>query len=182
MQNIMTQRRTAALLLCVWSCGGGTSEREGTSAACQEASVKLRGCDLLSQGEVDCRLFENTDYARCSIDCLRPASCAELRAATCDDTTNDYASCLDRCTLNAFATVACGDGTRVSIDRSCDGENDCNDGADEAGCDDPEPLFSCESGESVPLEYKCDGSADCADSSDESGCPQRAETLCPGGF
>jgi hypothetical protein len=136
----------------------------------------------LSDGEVDCRLFENADYARCSIECLRPASCADVRAQACDDITNDYASCLDRCMLNAFGTIACGDGTRVSIDRACDGEADCNDGADEAGCNDPQPQFSCESGEMVPLDYECDGNADCADSSDESGCPQRAETLCPGGF
>ncbi len=189
-QNIKSQRRTrvarvlgscAAVLLCVWSCGGGTSEPEGTDA-CRETVAKLRGCNLLSAGEVNCRLFENAGYAACSVECLRPASCDELQAQACDDITNDYAACLDRCMLEAFASIECGDGSRVSSQRECDGEADCNDGTDEAGCNDPQPQFECDDGESVLLEYECDGSADCADSSDESGCPQRAETLCPGGF
>jgi low density lipoprotein-related protein 2 len=58
----------------------------------------------------------------------------------------------------------------------CDGEADCTNGSDEAGC----PAdFACANGNSVPIRWQCDGDNDCGDGSDEAGCPEQAELICP---
>ena len=172
---------SALIALAAASCGDDDAEGQ-VRAVCEEVYGKLRGCELVSEGELDCWPFENDDYRACIVECVRPASCEDIFAQTCDDIDNEFALCLDDCLLTAFASVRCGDDSRVSIDRVCDGVNDCNDGADEARCDEPEPQFVCDDGERVALDGRCDGSSDCRDGSDEAGCPSYAMTVCPGGF
>jgi hypothetical protein len=152
------------------------------SATCSEIGAQLRACSLLSEGVMDCRIFQVQRYGECAIQCLRPASCAEIQAQTCDDVDNAYALCLDRCQA-IFSVVECGDGQSVDIDSRCDGEPDCANGADELDCAANAATFACGGGEFVSLEDdRCDGVEDCSNGRDEVGCPMRAETICPGGF
>ncbi len=58
---------------------------------------------------------------------------------------------------------ACDDGGQISAEDVCDGDNDCEDGSDEA-CGD---AFFCAEGGTVPLAQVCDGALDCEDGSDE---------------
>ncbi len=68
----------------------------------------------------------------------------------------------------------CMNGTKIPDDFKCDGQLDCCEGepecrdmSDEAGC----PTFMCGSGETIPEKLKCDGGPDCMDESDEKDCP-----------
>lgn len=69
-------------------------------------------------------------------------------------------------------TIRCGLGGRcVPRARACDGTPDCDDAADEAGCDCPPQHMRCDAGACVPLAARCDAVRDCADGSDERDCP-----------
>ena len=76
--------------------------------------------------------------------------------------------------LGCADVFTCTNGTVLPDDFKCDGffdccegESDCRDTSDEAGC----PEFMCTSGESIPLPQKCDGADNCIDASDELDCP-----------
>lgn len=149
---------------------------------CAEVTTRLRGCELLSEGEPNCGLFRSPEYVACFRPCFEAASCEDFRAQACDDVDNELALCLDRCLLEA-ATIDCGDGTRADVDEICDGTPDCASGADEQRCGDGEDEpFACGNGQSVSAGDQCDGTMDCSNGRDEAGCPMRAMTICPGGF
>lgn len=68
--------------------------------------------------------------------------------------------------------LRCGAGGGcVSRAFVCDGERDCEDGADEAGCPPPPPCpphaFRCNDSSCVSPLWACDGDRDCPDGSDE---------------
>jgi hypothetical protein len=161
---------------------GETAENSG-AGNCSEIVERLRSCELLSEGEVDCRIFEQGNYGPCIIGCVRAASCDEIRAQTCDGTEDSpYARCKGNCEFQASGRFDCGDGQFVDIDHRCDQDPDCANGADERGCDAPPASFDCGNGERVDAEEHCNGNPDCSNARDEESCPRHAETLCPGGF
>lgn len=159
-------------------CTDDTGESYDGQALCEEISEVLRGCELLSEGEPNCRLFADERYGECASACIRAATCDELRAQACDDVDNEAALCIDRCQAQ-WAIFECGDGNGVARELRCDGARDCANGADESDCAAP---FDCGDGAQVAADLRCDGDDDCANAADEAGCPMRAMTLCPGGF
>ncbi len=173
---ILTLAATAAFGIACSSGGTTRGGGTGTDAACSSAAAKLRSCNLLSEGAVDCE-GEITD---CHADCFAAAACAELETTLCgpDDVQTTVATCLDGCAPQ----FTCTSGETIDANWQCDGMDDCADGSDEAGC--PEPAtFACQDGnETVPLSWQCDGYPDCSDGSDEIGCParpQEAQLVCP---
>ncbi|XP_063897463.1 prolow-density lipoprotein receptor-related protein 1-like [Helicoverpa armigera] len=90
----------------------------------------------------------------------------------CGDSASDED--LYYCTSRACGpgTLRCGLGGRcVAAARACDGRADCDDGADEAGCDCPPENYRCDDGACVLVAARCDGVQNCADGSDERDCP-----------
>jgi hypothetical protein len=161
--------------------GGCEEEESDATGLCSEVATRLRTCELLSEGEVDCRIFEQNGYGSCVIECMRAASCDQIRAQTCDDADNPFADCKTNCELQAFARFDCGDGQFVDSDYRCDLDADCSNGADEQGCAAEAP-FDCGNGQQAAADEQCDGDFDCDNDRDEEGCPPLAETLCRDGF
>lgn len=172
----------AALLAGALSCGEEEAATTEVEQFCAEVGTRLRGCQLLSEGQPSCVLFQVPGYVECFRPCLDAASCDDIRAQTCDDVDNAFAQCKDRCDFLALGSFDCGDGTRIDIDDRCDDTPDCANGADELRCDEPPAMFACGGGEIVFVSDQCNGTRDCANGADEAGCPTRAMTLCPGGF
>jgi len=167
----------------VGACDGGDDgPGSGEPPACELAAERSRACGLLSEGEPNCRLFESPSYGQCVTLCMDAATCEDMREQACDDLDNEFSFCIERCQLNLFLFFQCGDGTEIERERRCDARPDCASGADEARCDEPEPLFECGGGESVRADAECDGEQDCVSGRDEADCPVRAMTTCPGGF
>lgn len=63
----------------------------------------------------------------------------------------------------------------------CDGDPDCDGGADERDCSVlltrtcPPSQHRCGNGACLPAEWRCDGDPDCSDMSDETGCQQSGD-------
>jgi hypothetical protein len=135
----------------------------GTSA---QIADNLRACDLISAGSVRPDLGGG-EIAECVERCYADATCEELDAFLCDQRTSDrLGDCQAQC-----ARPGCDGGeTRYTLLQRCDGEAQCDDGADERNC--PEPLYCKDSGARVGFLERCNGREDCEDGSDEQDCPE----------
>lgn len=113
------------------------------------------------------------------VDCLQiQASCDQGEFMTCVQNIN-FKSCIEEGELNCLnnqcfvdpQTFTCGDGTELSRELVCDGNEDCFDGEDERA--DCSPPYTCNDGSSILAAWLCDGTADCADGDDEvqDSCP-----------
>jgi len=114
---------------------------------------------------IGCQLDEDCDDE--DFRCMQPAE--GLGWCLPSDTFPEDPGCED----NEFE---CHDGSDcVPPEEMCDGENNCDDGTDEADCPEPEPEeFCCADGIGcVPLDKQCNGDNDCVDHSDEFNCPAR---------
>lgn len=115
---------------------------------------KLSACGFYTEGEV----VEHPLYApdACYDGCLAEASCEELSAAICRESIELRVRCDERCAFH------CPMGELIRREQECDGVENCEGGADEAEC--PEPDEACR------FATRCDGVVACADLSDEQGC------------
>ena len=206
---------------CLWGLllasllGAACGEDEGgPGGACATGNERLRACGLLSDGTPRCTVGpDEREEASCTQSCLAGAECATLSSILCSGQTPsnqdaaNLSECISRC-AEQFGFPCTGPyGNAVPTSFVCDGEADCLDASDEAGCEqfdcgDGQSVvaawfcdglpdcsdgsdegagcehFSCASGTLVPLSFQCDGVDDCGDNSDEAGC-DTALLQCP---
>ena len=151
---------TAVLALFAVGC----DDDDDGGNLCQSFGSKMDSCGLLSDGVYDCSDYAGTTEDVCRGNCLMGSSCDELEATFCTATPDaDLVACMNACDTGDDE-FDCGDGETVPMSWVCDGEDDCADGSDEAGC--VIDMFVCDDGEEVYADYECDGEDDCADGSD----------------
>ena len=141
--------------------------------ACSSDSIseqfvsKLRSCDLITSGRVNAFEGEPPDAEeRCFAKCVIGGSCTEIDAFLCDSSDALEIRCAERCYGPDPGDFVCGDGETIPASWQCDGDDDCTDASDEAGC----PTFTCSDGSTVAQSDRCDFFDDCEDGSDEAGC------------
>jgi hypothetical protein len=166
----------AATATCddVEDCSNGADEADCATlmcpvppaATCAEASATLASCGLL-EGESMTGCLDEVPFQACILSCLEAASCADLTALYCAETTSAaLTTCGENCVDVAAAVFFCGDGSAVDSTWQCDGEADCANGSDEAGC-----TLQCADGVTTATYAQlCDTVAQCPGGEDEVGC------------
>jgi hypothetical protein len=159
--------RHLSVALVVLAVAAGGCDKKHDKSLCERYADLLRGCGLLTPGTLNCTGIQANAQALCEADCRFAATCEDIGLLVCDYTFSDeMRACFDAC--NERFGFHCADGSEtVPMGWQCDGEDDCADGSDEAGC----PTFTCADGlETIPEGWVCDGFYDCTDLSDEDGC------------
>jgi hypothetical protein len=187
-------KTSAALMLGVLlattqvGCSAEANEALGAglavSVSCVQSRDHLATCGLLQPGPEHCDTegvnwslvsAESAAAYSCEQTCVTKMSCEDASVYYCGDGSADggFAPCFQACLLEAGWT-ACADGNGAyPAAWACDGNPDCDDNTDEAGCgDSPANEASCgdAAGSKYPVHYRCDGVPDCPNNADEEGC------------
>jgi len=149
---------------------GCTEDEASLEDVSKELEEDLRACGLLEGGSLDVDVADLGDEFLEGVDldcvaaCYADLSCDGLEELFCGD---GFPTSLQFCLVECVDTFTC-DGVELPVFYRCDGETDCSDGSDEAGC----PGFECADGSgTVPEDFRCDLESDCPDGSDELECP-----------
>lgn len=157
------------ITLCSLGC------REDVVVLEDEVVVRLRECDLITDGEFH---FSDTgERALCRLHCMgEMTDCLAVERVFCDDGLGDdsFNECLSKC-----YTYSC-DFITLPQDAVCDGLVDCPGGNDEEGCGD-NWLLSCDNETILGAVRWCDGRVDCSDQSDELSCEGHPRFDCQNG-
>jgi hypothetical protein len=162
-------------VLTLFACGSETHKSgSNDDDLAARYTAKLRECGALGEGESD-HLWTFDARARCSLEkCLLPARCDAFFEVTCNPGDSDYSTspsfylleCFDKCTRDT--AFQCGGGEWVSAGGECDGNEDCENGSDEANCEGKR--FACGDGSFTRFDLVCDGFTECDNGADEENC------------
>jgi len=115
-------------LVTALACGSDGGSGGGQSAgekACKDFEAKLTQCQLVASGTCDTN-------EPCVAECAAKADCTQL---TENPPTGSYLSCVAACSGAGPDDFICKDGKAfVKKAGVCDGQFQCLDGSDEAGC------------------------------------------------
>ena len=155
---------------------GAGGQADAQTATCAHLVQRLLDCKAISSARLSgCQDADPT--LLCAWDCMKKASCIEIKASYCDNAFNDYAECLEAChTLTP--QFVCDDGSHIEARWHCDGASDCPNGEDEV-C--KPGMFACNNAVRIPASWQCDQVTDCAEGEDERDCPDEAMISCEDG-
>jgi sortilin-related receptor len=144
------------------------SIQEGTNACNDSANKCSHFCVGAPKKGFKCLCPDGMHISSNGRDCLCPDDQKPFANNSCSQSANG-------CAPGFFS---CANKLCIQSTYRCDGEDDCGDRSDEAGCGSNKPscpphMFTCVSDQQcIPEYFKCDFEKDCTDGSDEASCKQ----------